>query len=239
MTHSTCKIYCAVDTSDFDRACAIAKAMSELGIGLKLGLEFFGRNGPDGVKRLSDLCPQSDIFLDLKFHDIPNTVAGVVRSVMDLRMNYMNLHALGGLEMMTSAQDAMQNEADKRNKTCPTLLAVTILTSMNESALTETGMDANPKSQVLRLAQLAQQSGLGGVVCSAHEIEILREKCGPNFVLMVPGIRPHGSDPTDQKRTMTPAEALKKGATHLVIGRPITGAADMIKAGREILESLV
>ena len=177
-----------------------------------------------------EACNDPSIFLDLKYYDIPNTVAGAVRSASKLGISYLNVHASGGLDMMKAAKDA----CDPKTK----LLAVTILTSFDNHSLQEAGYQKTMTDCVRQLAQLSQKASLDGVVCSAHEIEVLRQECDDDFVLMVPGIRPKESDQNDQKRIMDPKEALDKGATHLVIGRPITKAHDPVSAARNIIGSL-
>lgn len=223
-------IYCALDTKDLGRAMELTIALSEVGCGIKLGLEFFNMHGPQGVATILENRLKPSVFLDLKYHDIPNTVAGAVESASSLDVSYLNVHAAGGSEMMRAAKGACANKTK--------LLAVTVLTSMNDSALHETGVSDNAGDQVLRLARLTHASGLDGVVCSAHEIKLLRNALPKNFVLMVPGIRPEGSDAGDQKRIMTPKEAVSAGATHLVIGRPITQAKDPQAAARDIYASI-
>lgn len=233
------KIFCALDTPDLTNAKTLAGILAPLGIGLKLGLEFFSANGPQGLKAIRDAFPDARLFVDLKFHDIPNTVAHAVRGITRLAPDYLNLHASGGSEMMRMAQEAMLDEAAKNGiKTAPKLLAVTILTSLTDQSLQDIGYAHAVSDQVVKLAQLTQSSGLAGVVCSGHEITSLRKTLGPDFVLMVPGIRPADADVQDQKRVMTPKEALHAGATHLVIGRPITGAADAAEAAQNILKAL-
>lgn len=232
------KIYCAIDTPELSRAVHLATEVSRAGCGIKLGLEFFSKNGPSGVETIRKSCPSIPIFLDLKFHDIPNTVAGALRSVTGLGVEYVNVHASGGAEMMSAGYDAAQNEAARLGISAPKILAVTVLTSMDEAALGDVGQAIPVDSQVLRLAKLTKDCGLAGVVCSAKEISLLRQNLGEEFSLMVPGIRPAGSDVGDQKRVMTPEEAIKNGATHLVIGRPITGADNPYEAAREISKSL-
>lgn len=222
-------IYCAIDTKDMGQAKELANAMTEAGCGVKLGLEFFNRHGPQGVQLILEERVKPDVFLDLKYHDIPNTVAGAVESASSLDVSYLNVHASGGLEMMRVAKLSCAKATR--------LLAVTILTSLNNSALSEVGQP-DASQQVQRLAALTQQAGLDGVVCSAHEIKQLRDTLGSEFILMVPGIRPAGSDAGDQKRIMTPREAVSLGATHLVIGRPITQAPDPVRAARDILDSI-
>ena len=229
-------IFCAIDTPDLPRAIELAKSVGPVTRGLKLGLEFFCTFGPQGVEKIRNACPGAEIFLDLKFHDIPNTVASVVRSVSEnIAPAYLNVHAQGGHEMMEAAKAACA----KKTK----LLAVTILTSVNQKTLVM--YDDNLKKlsleqQVFDLSVFAHESGLDGVVCSGYEIELIKSDNNFNkdFVFMVPGIRPEGSDKNDQKRVMTPKEAMSAGATHLVIGRPITGAPDPAAAAQKILDTL-
>lgn len=231
------EIFCALDTTDIERAKAWAGALSPA-CGLKLGLEFFNAHGPQGVRDVLSVVPGAIVFLDLKYHDIPNTVAGAVRAAVSLRPAYFNVHASGGAEMMRAALDAAKEEGARLGCAAPKLLAVTVLTSLDDAGLERVGQAGPATDQVRRLAALAQESGLDGVVCSAHEIAALRTACGPDFVLMVPGIRPAGAQVGDQKRVMTPAAAMQAGASHLVIGRPITGVADPAEAARAILQSI-
>ena len=230
MTNNT-PIFCAVDTNDKNKALELCAHIADLDIGIKLGLEFFNSFGPQGVKEIQDQYPNTPIFLDLKYHDIPNTVAGAIRAVTNIvQPAYLNVHAAGGRSMMTAAKEA-----------CPDgvkLLAVTILTSLNKEEITEVGYQSDVSFQVQQMAKLTKDCGLDGVVCSSHEIEIIRMSCGEDFALMVPGIRPAGSDQGDQQRIMTPKDAMDKGATHLVIGRPITKADDAAQAAQDILTSL-
>jgi orotidine-5'-phosphate decarboxylase len=173
-------------------------------------------------------------FLDLKLHDIPNTVAGGIRAVVELAPTFITIHASGGKEMLKAAVAEAGGQAAKHNVPRPKLLGVTVLTSLDRSDLEATGVDADPSDQVLRLAGLARESGLDGVICSPLEIAALRKQCGPDFVLMVPGIRPVGSAVNDQKRAMTPRQAVDLGATNLVVGRPIYQAADPRAAAEAI-----
>lgn len=219
-------IYCAIDTTDLDHAKALAAAMERAGCGIKLGMEFFNAQGPQGIKEIRNAYPELSLFIDLKYHDIPNTVAGAIRAITPIGADFVNVHASGGLEMMKYARNAMDEEADKVGVKPAKVLGVTMLTSLDDAAVTEVGFNGNSADNVRRLAKLTQKAGLDGVVCSAKEIEIVRQECGPDFDLMVPGIRPAGADIGDQKRVMTPEEALHIGATHLVIGRPITQADD-------------
>ncbi len=224
------KIFCAIDTPDIKQAANLAEAMRNAGCGIKLGLEFFNFNGPQGIAAIRDAFNDLPIFLDLKLHDIPNTVAGAVRSVANLNVTYLTLHASGGREMMQAAQYAADGKM--------MLLGVTILTSLDSANLEEIGYALPTQEAVVRLARITEESGLAGIVCSPKEIQPVRSSLGPDLALMVPGIRPAGSATQDQKRVMTPEEAIHAGATHLVIGRPITGAEDPAKAAAEIMDSL-
>ncbi len=232
------RIFCAIDTTDTARAVDLAARVAQAGCGIKLGLEYFNAHGPDGIRRVTDAHTQVPLFLDLKYHDIPNTVAGAVRAACALTPAYMNVHAAGGLEMMKAAMDSARDESAKRGIAVPKMLAVTILTSLDDTAINAVGYAGAAADNVLRLAALTQAAGIDGIVCSAHEIAAVRKECGTDFVLMVPGIRPAGADSGDQKRVMTPAQAMAAGATHLVIGRPITGAADPGAAARAIIAEM-
>jgi orotidine-5'-phosphate decarboxylase len=199
---------------------------------VKLGLEFFMANGAAGVATIGTLG--LPVFLDLKFHDIPNTVASAIRAVAPLRPFITNVHAGGGRAMMLAARDAALDSAAKLGVAPPKLIAVTVLTSFTGSDLAEVGQPDDPLEQVRRLAELTRDCGLDGVVCSPKEIAILRRDLGPDFLLVTPGIRPDWAAAGDQKRIMTPAEAVRAGADYLVIGRPITGAADPAEAAQRI-----
>ncbi len=231
------RILVAIDTPDQSVAVQTADGVrAEVG-GLKVGLEFFNSHGPDGVRAVAGDAP---LFLDLKFHDIPNTVAGAVRSaVAACRPMMLNVHAAGGAAMMAAAVSASRETAATVDLAPPLMIAVTVLTSLDDSDLEAVGQIPPARDQVVRLARLAQEAGCDGVVCSAREIEALRSACGPDFRLVVPGIRPAGSAADDQKRTMTPRDAVDAGADYLVIGRPITRAPDPAAAARTIVETLV
>ena len=226
---STNPIFCAVDTVDVGAARNLVGKVAGLVGGVKLGLEFFTANGCDGVRRVMDEA-DLPLFIDLKFHDIPNTVAGAVRGISSLASAFFTIHAGGGAAMMKAAVEAAEGKSK--------VLAVTILTSLSENDMAPLGIGGSVADQVKRLADLAQASGVDGLVCSPHEVAILRNHLGPDMALMVPGIRPKGSAADDQARTLTPAEALRAGADYLVIGRPITAAADPAVAARAILDSL-
>ena len=199
---------------------------------VKIGLEMFTASGPDCVREIAGLG--FNVFLDLKLHDIPNTVAGGLRAVVELAPTYITIHASGGRAMMKAAIKEVAEQAAKHNVPRPKLLGVTVLTSLDRADLEATGVNADPSDQVLRLAALAHESGLDGVICSPLEIAALRKQCGPDFVLMVPGIRPVGSAANDQKRAMTPRQAIDLGASHLVVGRPIYQASDPRAAAEAI-----
>ena len=222
-------IFCAIDNPDLKQAAAISRAVAEAGCGVKLGLEFFNANGPQGIAAIRDANPDMALFLDLKCHDIPNTVAGAIRSVVKLAPDYITIHASGGAEMMKAAQEAAGDIK---------LLAVTVLTSLDDSGLQDVGQQTPAAAQVLTLAKLVHVSGLPGIVCAGPDVDSVRLSLPKPFVLMVPGIRPAGSAVGDQKRVMTPKEAIMAGATHLVIGRPITGAPDPAAAAAEIIANL-
>lgn len=220
MTH---KIIVALDFSDADSALALVARLDPALCRLKVGKELFTAAGPDLVRTL--VARGFEVFLDLKFHDIPNTAAAACRAAAGLGVWMLNVHASGGRRMMAAAQAAL---ADLPKP--PLLIAVTVLTSMSAEDLGEVGISAAPADQVLRLARLAHACKLDGVVCSAQEAAMLRAELGAGFRLVTPGIRPAGAEAGDQRRVMTPAEALCAGATDLVIGRPVTAAADPLAA---------
>ena len=228
------RIFVALDTTDLDRALALGRGLKRFVGGVKVGKEFFTALGPAGVGALGELG--LPVFLDLKFHDIPATVAGAVRAALALKPFIINVHASGGAAMMRAAVEAADGPAPAFNK--PLVVAVTVLTSLADEDLAATGVAGDAAAQVLRLAGLAKRSGLDGVVCSAHEAEALRAALGDDFKLVVPGIRPQWAAADDQKRIVTPAEAVAKGADYLVIGRPITAADDPADAARRIAAEL-
>ncbi len=229
------RIFVGLDTPDIDKAARIAKSLVGTVGGVKIGKELFTAQGPDGVRVAAGGAP---LFLDLKFHDIPNTVAGAIRAAVHLRPRIVNVHASGGRAMMMAAAEAAREAAEDLGVERPRVIAVTVLTSLDAVDLEEVGQMGPPAAQVERLARLAQASGLDGVVCSPREIARLREACGPDFLLVVPGIRPSWAAAGDQKRIMTPAEAVAAGADHIVIGRPITAAEDPLAAARRIVAEL-
>jgi orotidine-5'-phosphate decarboxylase len=221
------KIIVALDYADAASALALVERLDPALCRLKVGKELFTAAGPELVRTL--VARGFEVFLDLKFHDIPNTVAAACRSAADLGVWMLNVHASGGRRMMIAAQEALAGLAQR-----PCLIAVTVLTSMNADDLAEVGVADAPADQVLRLARLTQACGLDGVVCSAQEASMLRADLGAEFRLVTPGIRPAGAETGDQRRVMTPTEALRAGATDLVIGRPITAAPDPLDALKRI-----
>jgi orotidine-5'-phosphate decarboxylase len=223
----TSPVFCAIDTSDIHEAKNLAMLLAGQVGGIKLGLEFFMAQGHAGIAAVRP--PQLPLFLDVKLHDIPNTVAGALWALLPLCPDFVTVHTSGGTAMMTAARD-VASQAD----TPPKLLGVTVLTSMDSDDLSAVGQDKDTRAQVVRLAKLAQASGLDGVICAPTEIAALRAACGNDFILMVPGIRPAWAASHDQKRVLTPREAMTAGATHLVIGRPITAAADPLVAAQKI-----
>jgi orotidine-5'-phosphate decarboxylase len=227
-------VFAAIDTISTPVAAPLVGALAGAVGGIKLGLEFFCANGPQGIRAVMAGAAGLPLFLDLKLHDIPNTVAGAVRAVAPLAPYLLTVHAAGGPQMMRAAADAAAEMGPGR----PRLVAVTVLTSLDQSDLTAIGVAGGVTEQAARLAGLALASGLDGVVCSAHEAATLRKQLGPDAILVVPGIRPAGAATGDQKRVMGPAEAMAAGATHLVIGRPITEAADPAAAARAIAREL-
>ncbi|HXZ00778.1 MAG TPA: orotidine-5'-phosphate decarboxylase [Stellaceae bacterium] len=222
-------IFCAIDTPDLAQARAIAQAVRNV-VSIKLGLEFFTAHGPAGVREVAGKAP---LFLDLKLHDIPNTVAGAVRAAAALKPLLLTVHCSGGKAMLRAAAEAAKQAAPDRQRL--KLLGVTVLTSLDDGDLEAVGQRGPAAEQVRRLALLARDCGLDGVVCSPLEAAMLRQACGPNFLLVVPGIRLMGLAAGDQKRVMGPRETLAAGADFLVIGRPITGAPDPAAAARAML----
>ncbi|OFX09022.1 MAG: orotidine 5'-phosphate decarboxylase [Alphaproteobacteria bacterium RIFOXYD12_FULL_60_8] len=230
-------VFVAIDTTDLDAAKALAARLHGAIGGIKLGLEFFGAHGAKGVAEVT-AGSGLPLFLDLKFHDIPNTVAGALRAVAPLRPAITNVHAQGGAQMMKAAAEANAEAAAKLGFARPLLIAVTVLTSLDAAGLNEAGVPGEVLDHVRRLAALARRCGLDGVVCSPKETAVLRQDNGPDFRLVTPGIRPAWAGADDQKRITTPAQAMADGADVLVIGRPITAAPDPAAAARRVLEEL-
>lgn len=226
------KIIVALDYADEAEAFAFVDRVNPALCRLKVGKEMFTLFGPQFVRSL--VARGFDVFLDLKFHDIPNTVAKAVAASAELGVWMVNVHASGGLRMMQAARDALEPYGDK----APHLIAVTVLTSMEQADLAGIGLDCAPAEQVLRLAELTRQAGLQGVVCSSQEAPLLKARFGKDFWLVTPGIRPAGSAQGDQRRVLTPADAVAAGSDYLVIGRPITRSGDPVATLVAINQSL-
>ena len=225
------KVIVALDFDAADKALALVDQLKPEMCRVKVGKELFTRAGPQLVKQLIE--KGFDVFLDLKFHDIPNTVAKACVAAADLGVWMVNLHAQGGPKMMEAAREAIEGASHK-----PLLIAVTILTSLTDDDLRAVGLQGGAEENVLRLAKLAEQCGLDGVVCSPMEVLTLRDQVGTNFKLVTPGIRPAGSSKDDQSRVMTPKTALLAGSSYIVVGRPITQAKHPLAALQAILTEI-
>lgn len=226
-----CDLILALDLPDENQALAMLDRIGPDLRWVKIGLQLFTRHGPNLVERVA--ARGYRVFLDLKLHDIPNTVGSAVTSLAQLPVDLLTVHAGGGAEMCRAAEAAR-----REHRPAMTLLGVTVLTSMNDAALRETGVMATAEDQVLRLARLATTSGLGGLVCSPLELPVLRRELGPAPVIVTPGVRPAGAAADEQKRVLTPAEAARAGASLVVVGRPILKAADPAAAVRAVREEL-
>lgn len=226
------RVIVALDYDNKDTALAFVDKLDSSLCKLKVGKEMFTLFGPEFVKAL--IAKGFDVFLDLKFHDIPNTVAKACKAAAELGVWMVNVHASGGLPMMQAAKEAIATSSNPQTK----LIAVTVLTSMDEAQLADVVIGVTPEQQVLRLAALTEKAGLDGIVCSAQEASALREKYSDDFLLVTPGIRPVGADAGDQKRVMTPPDAMKAGVSYLVMGRPITKAEDPIAVLKAVNASI-
>jgi orotidine-5'-phosphate decarboxylase len=227
-------IYVAIDTHDLAQALTLCHSLAPHVGGFKLGLEFFTSCGPEGVQSIAALG--KPIFLDLKLHDIPNTVAHAIKAVRRMGVHMCTVHLAGGPEMLKAALRAATS--DEMQEAPLLLLGVSVLTSMDGAQLEAIGIVKQPTAQVALLAEMAQKAGMQGLVCSAEELAAVRERCGNDITLVVPGIRPLGAEHGDQKRVATPTEAMQRGATFLVIGRPITQSADPALAAQQIAATL-
>jgi len=226
----------ALDVESLSEAERFVKELGKWVWGFKIGKELFTWLGPKAVELVQK--SGGKVFLDLKYHDIPSTVAKAAAMATRLRVSMFNLHALGGAEMMRAAVEAAHEEAHKEGLLPPTILGVTVLTSLQERDLRAVGITLSVEAEVVQLAVLAQQTGLDGVVASPLEIKPLRKACGEDLVIVTPGVRPEKGRRHDQARVMTPTEAIKAGADYVVIGRPIKEAPDPLKATQEILEEI-
>jgi len=223
------RLIVALDVSSVAAAHTIVAAIGDALSTYKIGMQLFTAAGPAAVREVAGMGKQ--VFLDLKYHDIPNTVSAAVREAGNLGVSMVTLHGVGGTEMLAAAVNAAQGSSMR-------LLAVTVLTSVDEHDLRETGIEDDLGDQVVRITSLALNSGCDGVVSSAREVRMLRDKFGDQFLAVTPGVRPAGSNHEDQARVVTPAEAISAGASHIVVGRPITGARDPVHAAQEILEQI-
>lgn len=222
------RLIVALDVSSTAQARQIVGSLGDSVHLYKVGMQLYTAVGPQIVRDL--ISSGKKIFLDLKYHDIPNTVGAAVREAAQLGISMLTIHAAGGTKMLRAAV-----EAARTKENAPAVLAVTVLTSMNQEDLSQIGLPETPLDQVLRLGTLAIEAGCAGIVSSAHEVKALRAKLGSNFIAVTPGVRPAGSAHGDQARVVTPTEAIAAGATHIVVGRPITAAADPVAAANEIL----
>lgn len=237
-TLSAERLLVALDVESGQRAYELATSLKDVAGGFKVGSRLFTREGPALVRRLVEAGTR--VFLDLKFHDIPNTVAQAVDSAVETGAWMINVHAAGGTAMMQAAATAGRDAAQRLGRPAPLLIGVTVLTSMDEAALRETGVERPVLAQVTALARMAQAAGLHGVVASAHETPSIRAACGDGFTIVTPGIRgaSAGLDLNDQSRTMGPADAVRAGASYIVVGRPIIGAPDPRAAAEAIVREL-
>lgn len=231
------KIVLALDVETFDEAISIARELKDF-IGMfKIGKQLFTRYGPSIIHEIQNLGGK--IFLDLKFHDIPNTIANASREAVRLKVNIFNIHASGGTEMMKAAVKSVKLASEEFKCEPPKIIAVTVLTSINQEILkNDLKCDSSLKDQVINFARKARQCGLDGVVASPQEIDTLRKHCGNDFIILTPGIRPKWSLKNDQKRVMTPEQAIQQGADYIVIGRPILNASDRVLAARKIISEI-
>ncbi|MCU7554083.1 orotidine-5'-phosphate decarboxylase [Alteromonas sp. ASW11-19] len=232
MSKSDPRVIVALDYDNKDHALTFIDQLDPNYCKLKVGKEMFTLFGPDFVKTL--VARGFDVFLDLKFHDIPNTVAKACKAAAELGVWMVNVHASGGRVMMEAARQAIAQSSHPQTK----LIAVTVLTSMDDAQLADVVSGVTPEQQVLKLARLTERAGLDGIVCSAQEASALREQCDDDFLLVTPGIRPAGSDTGDQKRVMTPEDAVRHGVNYLVMGRPITQADDPLAVLKEVNASI-
>lgn len=230
------RLIVALDVDTKEKALSLVEKLKKSVRVFKIGSELFTSCGPDIIKKVkSNGC---EVFLDLKFHDIPNTVAKSALAAARSGAFMFNMHAIGGLDMMKKAVEAVTEESNKLKRERPKIIAVTVLTSMDENSLKKIGIDDNMENQVLRLAKLARDSGMDGVVASPSEIGLIRKNIGKDFLIVTPGVRPSWAAVNDQKRIATPKEAIDNGADFIVVGRPIIEAPDPASAAKKILEEI-
>ena len=230
------RLIVALDYHTMEDAQSLVRVLGASVSYYKVGMELYYSVGAEIVRWLKQEGKQ--VFLDLKLHDIPNTVASGLCSLMNLGADIMNVHASGGYTMMKTAADRLREEAARRGQACPKLIAVTVLTSINQADWDDLGQTVQIKSAVVRWAKLAQKAGLDGVVASPNEAALIRGACGPDFLIVTPGVRQAGDGADDQSRIATPAQALGEGASHIVVGRPIRQAADPVAAAEAIIKEI-
>lgn len=230
------KVVLALDVANIETAESLVKELKDYVGVFKVGKELFTAEGPAVFKMIRE--NGGEIFADLKYHDIPNTVANAARVLVRQGVEIFNVHAQGGYEMIKATREAIEDEAKKLGVKRPVLLAVTILTSLSDEDLKRVNIDSTTKDYVLLLAKLAKEAGADGIVCSPQEIEIIKSELGNEFITLTPGIRPKWAVTGDQKRIMTPKDALKKGTDYMVIGRPITKAENRVEAAKKILDEM-
>jgi orotidine-5'-phosphate decarboxylase len=230
------RIIIALDVDELERARELVSLLANNAGMFKIGKQLFTRYGPQAVTMVHSLG--GEVFLDLKFHDIPNTVAKAAEEAVRHGVCMFNVHASGGFEMMQQAMSAVQAKAASLKQRTPLVLAVTVLTSLSSADLTALGINAAVPEQVVRLAHLARSAGVDGVVASPQEIEMIKKECGRDFLVVTPGVRPAASAAGDQKRVLTPGAAIRNGADYIVVGRPVTNAPDPLKAVQEIIKEI-
>ncbi|MDF9408031.1 orotidine-5'-phosphate decarboxylase [Pelotomaculum isophthalicicum JI] len=227
----------ALDVDTIEEASVLVDKLSPYAGAFKVGMQLYNYEGPEVIRILKE--KNVAIFIDLKLHDIPNTVAGAARVLTRHGVSILNVHAAGGKTMMREAVKAARDEAAKTGIDCPLIVAVTVLTSIDQEVFNnEVGINGSIQERVVLWARMAREAGLDGVVASPHEIAAIRKACGNDFVIITPGVRPAGVIANDQKRIMTPGEAMRQGATYLVVGRPVTASPDPAQAARAILEEI-
>ncbi len=230
------RLVLALDVDDGQTALSLVERLEEYVGVFKVGMQLFTREGPEIIRRIRERGGK--VFYDAKYHDIPTTVSRAGRMAVGLGVHIYNVHTLGGYEMMVEAAQATRKEAGRSGGEKPLILGVTVLTHMNQEILKEVGIERGLEEEVIHLAKLAQRAGLEGVVSSPREIRAIREACGADFLILTPGIRPLGAEENDQRRRMTPGEAIKSGADFLVIGRPILQARDPVEAAQRVLKEM-
>lgn len=226
----------ALDVDNEKKTLELVNALRPYVKFFKIGLELFSSCGPQIVEKVKK--NEAGVFLDLKLHDIPTTVAKTALSLMRLGADIINVHASGGYDMMKKTADVIKDEAVRSNRKIPKVIAVTVLTSMDEKSLKKIGVNDNMENHVLKLARLAKDSGLDGVVAAPSEIKAIRKELGEEFLIVTPGVRPVWAAKNDQKRIATPKEAIDNGASFIVVGRPIVESSDPVEAARKILDEI-